>query len=145
MQIAARPSAGQLPYRASRIASLPSTSFTGYITFFAASIISSGQIQAHRVSGVTCCLPGDCTECTVGLINAIELHANQSKYTVNINPELISCILNLIEASKPGADRTKSTEITVKLGDLDTLLRHFFWQDCELRRLNPQIPTEQKG
>ena len=61
MQIAARPSAGQLSYRASRIASLPSTSFTGYITFFAASIISSGQIQAHRVSGVTCCLPGDCT------------------------------------------------------------------------------------
>ena len=87
----------------------------------------------------------ECTECTVGLINAIEMHANQSKYTVNINPELISCILNLIEASKPGADRTKSTEITVKLGDLDTLLRHFFWQDRELRRLNPPIPTDQNG
>lgn len=90
-------------------------------------------------------LPIECTECTVGLINAIEAHANQSKYTVNINPELISCILNLIEASKPGEDRTKSTEITVKLGDLDTLLRHFFWQDRELRRLNPPIPTDQKG
>ena len=89
--------------------------------------------------------PVECTECTVGLINAIEMHANQSKYTVNINPELISCILNLIEASKPGADRTKSTEITVKLGDLDTLLWHFFWQDRELRRLNPPIPTDQKG
>ena len=61
MQIAARPSAGQLSNQASRIASLPSTSFTGYISVLQQSIISSGQIQAHRVSGVTCCLPGNCT------------------------------------------------------------------------------------
>ena len=61
MQIAACAGEGQLLNRASFIASLPSTSFTGYITFFAVSIISSGKIQAHRVSGVTCCLPGDCT------------------------------------------------------------------------------------